>query len=415
MQQNKIVLNNKLWPSWAKAIAAPADPTEYVEAAMIRFMDEMAPYVHTSKNIRPQFKAINQCELLFFKDLKHRKYVDDAMERYQQRRAEIEGSEVKNPKFLILVEQLKMRQACSFVRADYVDEELMKIREKGKAAVFVSPFIPTIVKVMMNLNRKYGIKRDDVSVIWGGNSMFSGKKADTFTKEEITNILTDIIKGKEVKKNILNKIKRQVMLDEQSLLDVPSELRLGQQDRWSRQEEIDNFQTQKTHFCLFTARAGGVGLSLHHCDDMFDIKVRRRQPSNYAIEEDIPLIPSIQRETLAEPSYSAIDLVQFLGRVPRLTSLSDTIQRMLFFGGTIEERVMAVVALKLRCLRHVVQRRESWEDIINDGDVDKYVTDEDKKQIADEDNTQIFGGDIEEEEEEEDEDEEENGNSSAHN
>ena len=59
-----------------------------------------------------------------------------------------------------------------------------------------------------------------------------------------------------------------------------------------------------------------------------------------------------------------MELVQGLGRCPRLTSLSNTPQVILFFRGTIEERVAAIVSMKLQCLTKVVRSREDWQDII---------------------------------------------------
>ncbi|NBQ70823.1 MAG: hypothetical protein EBU46_19130, partial [Nitrosomonadaceae bacterium] len=120
-----------------------------------------------------------------------------------------------------------------------------------------------------------------------------------------------------------------------------SVMKLGTQSVKARQQEIDAFQSGKTKVCVFTFKAGGVGLSLHHHDDTCK-----------------------QRESVIAPCYSAIELVQGLGRAPRLTSLSETVQTMLYYKGTIEEHVADKVSQKLRCLKEVVRQRESWEDVI---------------------------------------------------
>ena len=75
-------------------------------------------------------------------------------------------------------------------------------------------------------------------------------------------------------------------------------------------------------------------------------------------------MPTRQRVTLVSTTYSPVELVQGLGRVPRLTSLSDSEQLVLCYRGTVEEGVAAVVSVKLTCLKPVVQQREDWEDII---------------------------------------------------
>ena len=98
---------------------------------------------------------------------------------------------------------------------------------------------------------------------------------------------------------------------------------------------------QRSKGCIFTFKSGGVGLSLHH-------KWPDTRP----------------REGYLTPVYSAMELVQGLGRLPRLTSLSETFQFMVYYGGTIEDQVAAKVSQKLGCLSKVVRQRESWEDII---------------------------------------------------
>jgi hypothetical protein len=115
-------------------------------------------------------------------------------------------------------------------------------------------------------------------------------------------------------------------------------------------------------------RAGGVGLSLHHTDAMLPVSQRaRRKESGYVYEEDIPKISTRPRKLYSAPNYSAIDMVQVLGRCPRITSLSDTEQILLFFRGTIEEDVEAICNNKLRCLSKVVRNpNDSWEQLLTE-------------------------------------------------
>lgn len=121
-------------------------------------------------------------------------------------------------------------------------------------------------------------------------------------------------------------------------------LELGSQSRVARQREIDKFQTGKSLYCIFTCASGGVGLSLHH--------------------SKLELRP---RELLATPTYNAKELVQVLGRCPRLTSLSDTIQTIIYYRGTIEESVAERVGVKLKCLKEMVASRETFMDVFTDG------------------------------------------------
>ncbi len=150
---------------------------------------------------------------------------------------------------------------------------------------------------------------------------------------------------------------------EAAIVELDPSLRLGAQSPEDRQREIDRFQKGKSLYAAFSAKAGGVGLSLHHTDEFTTFKCRRKD-SGYAVEEDIVNVPTRPREYYGSLPYSAIDLVQMLGRCPRLTSLSNTNQTILGYRGTIEERILAVVSLKLRCLKKVVSTKESWEDVV---------------------------------------------------
>lgn len=103
------------------------------------------------------------------------------------------------------------------------------------------------------------------------------------------------------------------------------------------QKDIDAFQYGKTDFCLLTLKSGGAGLSLHH-----EHKIAR------------------PRYGIIPPTWSAIELVQLLGRAHRINSLSTTYQDVVWFRDTIEEEVAAKVAIKMRSLQEIVSRRETW-------------------------------------------------------
>ncbi len=70
---------------------------------------------------------------------------------------------------------------------------------------------------------------------------------------------------------------------------------------------------------------------------------------------------------------TAIDMVQSTGRVPRLTSLSDTEQDCILYQGTVEVDIAHVYSSKLKCLSKVVRTNESWVDLIVGGDRERIV------------------------------------------
>ena len=199
------------------------------------------------------------------------------------------------------------------------------------------------------------------------------------------------------------------MLDDLDLKDVedrvikeyPEEWRLGAQDQDERQREIDRFQSGKTLFCIYTLKSGGVGLSLHHTDELTTFKCRRKE-SGYAVEEDIPKVLVRPRETFAFVSYNAIELVQGVGRVPRLTSLSPTVQNIYCYAGTIEVSMGRIYSQKLRCLSSVVKQKEDWQGIIFGGQKREELVEQVIKRtegVENDESSLIDEGDAEEEEE----------------
>jgi len=97
---------------------------------------------------------------------------------------------------------------------------------------------------------------------------------------------------------------------------------------------IDDFQSGAAKVILVSLMAGGAGISLH---------------------DDKGIAP---RQSLISPSYSAIDLVQAIGRIWRAGSHSKATQRIIYAAGTIEEEIAASVTAKIQNI-----------ETLNDGDV----------------------------------------------
>jgi hypothetical protein len=90
----------------------------------------------------------------------------------------------------------------------------------------------------------------------------------------------------------------------------------GDQHQTDRMSSIDLFQRDVAHVMLCQINAGGAGVSLH-----------ATQAS------------SRPRCSFISPSDDAKMMVQALGRVDRTGATSDTVQRILFAAGTVEEEV----------------------------------------------------------------------------
>jgi len=101
-----------------------------------------------------------------------------------------------------------------------------------------------------------------------------------------------------------------------------------------RQQNIDNFQSDKERVILVNIAAGGAGLSLHDINGTYP------------------------RLALISPSYSAVNMRQATGRVWRDSAKSKSIQKIVFVAKTVEERVCESVNKKLENM-----------DTLNDGDL----------------------------------------------
>jgi len=133
----------------------------------------------------------------------------------------------------------------------------------------------------------------------------------------------------------------------------------GGQTPEKRQRDVDAFQRGDKDYMLLTLQAGGVGISLHH-------ETANARP----------------RHIILPPTWSAIDLIQCVGRSHRITSMSNTLQEILWYRNTIEERVAAVVENKVKCINKAVSAKEQWAslfapDVDDDlGNVDENADDE---------------------------------------
>lgn len=148
---------------------------------------------------------------------------------------------------------------------------------------------------------------------------------------------------------------------------------VGGQSAREREQMREDFQIGKRDIMLLTVRAGGVGISLHH---------------------DRPATKP--RYIVIPPTWSAIDLVQVLGRGHRLTSLSPTLQEILWYGDTIEDDVKARVELKTKCLSKAVTAKETFTDIFEKAAVGEIISNEETLQLTEKDTSTTSVDDHEE-------------------
>lgn len=91
-----------------------------------------------------------------------------------------------------------------------------------------------------------------------------------------------------------------------------------------RQQVVDAFQSDEVHVLVCNIGAGGTGVNLHHTETA-----------------------SRPREALISPCYSAKIMEQVFGRIDRAGAKSDPINRVLVAAGTVEEKVLEAVQIKI--------------------------------------------------------------------
>ena len=392
------VLTNDNWATYAAQIASPADPKDYNQAAIERLMKDLEPWIVRVRGVKPQFQAKNDVKIIPFEDEEKRVFYETAWERFLKEKAKMEaevesGLAVGNFIFTILLKQQMAAEICH--APGFAKMMNDAVRKDGKAACAAVKFKGTIIKIVQELIDVHGWTRDDISLVWGGGQ--TQLTAKQKTKKKIKELDE---KMKEMGSSAEEMIKDMDLeeVEDRVILDLPEHLRLGLQSMEDRQREIDKFQSGKSLFCIYTFRAGGVGLSLHHSDEFttkYNTKVEsydewikgieewnshkkdnnkvqlgkcRRKESGYVFEEDIPFIPVRPRRNFVALTYNAIELIQGIGRCPRLTSLSTTEQWVICYQGTIETDIGYIVSKKLSCVSSIVKQHEDWQDIIMYGD-----------------------------------------------
>ena len=389
-------LTNETWPSYARIIAAPASPEDYDEEAVKRLRKDLDDYIVQVKGVRPQFEADNGTETIHFKSIEQAKWYHEAYKRYLMEKAKMDALKDTGQRINLcyLVIRLKFAMAAEFLHAEHFADSMEEDRRNGFAPVTAVKFKQTVIEIVSILINKHHWKRSDISLIWGGGQTQLTKKQKT--KNKIKDLEEELKKaGVEI-----DEILKDAGLDEiedRVLKDYPSWLKLGLQSQEERQSEIDKFQSGKTVGCIYTLKAGGVGLSLPHTDDLTDRwnesvpgysewrkmidewnakrkenervapgKCRRKE-SGYVYEEDVKFIPTRPRTTRVCVTDNAIELAQGVGRVPRIVSLSVTKQRVFCFAGTVEMKIAQVYSMKFRCLGALVRQEEDWQKFIYGG------------------------------------------------
>ena len=111
----------------------------------------------------------------------------------------------------------------------------------------------------------------------------------------------------------------------------------GEQSLKERIKNINDFNEDRSRIIICNMKAGGVGISLHDKNGTYP------------------------RQSIISPSWSAIDMIQALGRVHRAKGVTPVKQSIIFCKGTIEEGICETIKEKIENIGS-----------LNDGNLDSY-------------------------------------------
>jgi hypothetical protein len=389
------VLNNENWAAYANIIASPGKPDDFNESAIERLMNDLADWIVEPKGIRPQFRPENTVEIRDFPDAASREYYNKAWARFLKEMEEIK-KEIDPERYRMVI-LLKYAIAAEESKATLFVDEMMNDAKRGFAPACAVKFKSTVIKMVQEFERR-GVSRNNISLVWGGGQtqLTVKQKAKQALKAKSKELAAGGIDIDELMEQMgLDKIEDRV------LIDLPAHQRLGPQDLDERQKEIDAYQSGKATYVIYTFKAGGVGLSLPHMDDMVTDWNRnaagfqewfdknniqslldkgklhpgraRRKESGYAYVEDIPFVTTKPRALCSSVTYSEMDMTQSLKRCARIVSLSVTKQRIYLWRGTIEMDIYGILMHKLKSLDKVTKTGgTNWLEVYAGADKSKY-------------------------------------------
>lgn len=360
----KQVIDNKNFNEFCRIISDPSNPEDYSEFAIKQYMDFMEDRIVRVKDIKLKYKSFITTTRLQFRTKEEKEEFDKAWTHYQEKKAKIEGDESLSEsqgRFALLAQFTIFRKAAEKIRRYHLAEFANSAWENGEAPAIACAFKGTMVAVYRILVEDYNWCREDVSFIWGGATEALNEKAKIAKKMKEAG-LDEKLKGLGISMADLGIDLAEIHEKSKEQYDFEKIHKLLTQKPEHREEERLRYQRQDSRLLIFSYKAGGVGLSAHH---------EREYPN------------ARPRRGIFTPIYSEKEMIQAFGRLPRITSISDTYSIIAYYGGTIEDNVLERLKMKLKSARHVGKGKESWEDIITGTNTSNIIPDFDS--IEDED------------------------------
>lgn len=371
--------------------------------AMSRFRKVFAERLFEIPPVKWPYQMRTALKLYQFKNSDQRDQYEKAEAEFLERIAKL-GKRIPSERAMRAIAVGQFRKKCEPIRAEQiVDEMYDRVNNHRKSALMCTAFTGTIYKAMFILMDKYNVKRDEISVIWGGRQ--DCKPGQVLSSEDLINIAAKSIEEGGMDKKVFRLIQRNMQWQEDRILfgdasaDAQDERHrrlkslglLGIQTMAIRQAEIKKFMSGQARYCFYTIQSGGTGLSLEHCDHY-----------NYP------------RELWATPIFSGKEIVQGLGRPHRRNSISDTLAYICIMADTVEsEHVAPVLDNKLQCLGEGSSYKDDLTEVLANLDAEELKLRRNAERSirsveqafkdCDDERTQMHNAEIEDEEDEEDE------------
>lgn len=281
-------------------------------------------------------KCYNSVKLLRFQTDKQRQQYATAQDRWLETCERL--GKIPSERGAVMAATQIFAAAEELIKApNFVDEGIEELKA-GRAVVIGVRFIETVKEIfgdfMRRINPHTGkqFTRDDISIIYGGEKIITAD--EVYSNTEFQRVATRVnespegelcltkkerAKFRKTMKYLSDRIRREEnSADQAARVAWLKETRLDAQDEFSRQEEMDAFQSGKTVVCIFTLSSGGTGIDLDHQHE-----------------------GALPRTMLSTICYYLEQFIQAMCRCYRVSTISDTYQRVLFFEGTLIANHMA--------------------------------------------------------------------------
>lgn len=354
-----------------KGLIGGLDPNEVTSTGMrriVNYLEEHNSYDRVP-TITTKYKRSQQVKLIPFSYDWQREDYKVAIDDYLREKEAL--GQTPATKRLELVEYMKLCMRAEEIRWPELSTKAHRDVQEGYQVTIACGYQQTIARVVTAL-AKIGYKRSEISIIWGGSDMFSPWD-EQYTEEEQKDIFTRAFQGEEIDIKVIKGLVKQIVQKHRRLsqddLEIMAKYNLGPQKDSERQEEIDRFQRGESKICLFTYKAGSVGLDLNHSSEYFTLR-----EDEYTVENPDDALFTVTRKDGKElghslpcprrgyltPIANPVEFIQAMGRAHRLNSLSHTSYEILFFKGTFEEKSARILGPKLGSIAIATASRESW-------------------------------------------------------